>query len=63
MGDWGGPAECGLYWETSSMSNQTLQANNLSVASDAASSPYQLVVNCPTGYTPGGPSLTLWVEK
>ena len=63
MGDWGGPAECGLYWETSSMSNQTIQANNLSVASDAASSPYQLVVNCPTGYTPGGPSLTLWVEK
>ena len=63
MGDWGGDSECGLYWETSSMSNQTIQANNLSVASDAASSPYQLVVNCPTGYTPGGTSLTLWVEK
>ena len=52
-----------MYWKTNTIANQTIPANNLSFSKDAASSPYQLVVNCPTGYIPGGPSLTLWVEN
>ena len=63
VADWGGNAEWKLFWKSNSITNQTIPANNLSIASDAASSPYQITVNCPTGYIPGGTSLLQWVEK
>ena len=55
--DWAVNTEIQLYWKTSTVSNQTIPAENLSIPYDASSSPYQVTVNCPTGYTVGGSAM------
>ena len=55
--DWGDNAEIELYWETNTVSNQTIPNENLSTPYDAALSPYQITVNCPIGYKVGGAAM------
>ena len=55
--DWGGNAEIELYWKTSTVSNQTIPSENLSIPIDVSSSPYQVTVNCPAGYIVGGSAM------
>ena len=55
--DWSSNTEIQLYWKTSTVSNQTIPAENLSIPYDASSSPYQITVNCPNGYTVGGSAM------
>ena len=55
--DWSVNTEIQLYWKTSTVSNQTIPAENLSIPYDVSSSPYQVTVNCPTGYTVGGSAM------
>ena len=59
--DWVSNTEIQLYWKTSTVSNQTIPAENLSIPYDVSSSPYQVTVNCPTGYTVGGSAINQWV--
>ena len=61
--DWGGNAEIQMYWKTSTISNQTIPKENLSIPYDTASSPYQITVNCPTGYKVGGAAMNQWVTN
>ena len=52
-----------MYWKTRTVANQTIPKDNLSITYDAASSPYQITVNCPTGYKVGGAAMNQWVTN
>ena len=52
-----------MYWKTSTVANQTIPQENLSIPYDAASSPYQITVSCPTGYKVGGAAMNQWVTN
>ena len=54
--DWAENAEIQLYWKTSTVSNRTIPAENLSIPYDVSSSPYQITVNWPTGYHNNDPT-------
>ena len=52
-----GGAGVSLAWSTPTISSQPIPATNFGTSSDVASSPYQIQVQCPVGYTPGGTDL------
>ena len=50
-----------LTWSSPSISNETIPASNFGTSSDVASSPYQVQISCPVGYTSSGVNLLPWV--